>query len=158
MIVVADTSPLNYLIQISSDHLLPRLYGAILVPSSVMLELSDSRAPEAIHRWLSNIPPWLEVKAVTVAPEPALSYLGPGEREAIQLCEELRANLLLIDERAGRLEAKRRGLRTTGTLGVLLAAGELGLIDPREAYWRLLQETSFRVSAALEARFLEQIQ
>lgn len=29
MIVVADTSPLNYLIQISCDGLLPRLFGKI---------------------------------------------------------------------------------------------------------------------------------
>jgi predicted nucleic acid-binding protein len=158
MIVVADTSPLNYLIQIDSDHILPRLYGSIVIPSAVMGELGDSRAPLAIRQWLFHVPSWLEVKLLSAAPEPALAYLGPGEREAIQLCEELKADLLLIDERDGRLEAKRRGLLTTGTLGVLLAAGELGLIDTRKAYRRLIDETSFRVSAELEARFLEQIQ
>jgi predicted nucleic acid-binding protein len=123
-----------------------------------MGELGDSRAPLAIRQWLFHVPSWLEVKLLSAAPEPALAYLGPGEREAIQLCEELKADLLLIDERDGRLEAKRRGLLTTGTLGVLLAAGELGLIDTRKAYRRLIDETSFRVSAELEARFLEQIQ
>jgi predicted nucleic acid-binding protein len=158
MIVVADTSPLNYLIQIDSDHLLPQLYGSIVIPSAVMSELSDSRAPLAIRQWLSHVPLWLEVRLLLAAPEQALAYLGPGEREAIQLCEELKASLLLIDERDGRLEARQRGLLTTGTLGVLLAAGDLRLIDPRKAYRRLVEETSFRISAALEARFLEQIQ
>jgi predicted nucleic acid-binding protein len=158
MIVVADTSPLNYLIQIESDHLLPRLYGSIVIPSAVMGELADARAPLAIRQWLSHVPPWLEVRLLSAAPEPALAYLGPGEREAIQLCEELKGNLLLIDERDGRLEAKQRGLLTTGTLGVLLAAGELGLIDAGRAYRRLIEETSFRVSVSLEAKFFEQIQ
>jgi predicted nucleic acid-binding protein len=158
MIVVADTSPLNYLIQIDSDPLLPRLYGSIVIPPAVMSELSDVRAPLAVRQWLIDVPLWLEVKILLAAPEPALAYLGPGEREAIQLCEELKGNLLLIDERDGRLEARQRGLLTTGTLGVLLAAGELGLIDPGRAYRRLIEETSFRVSATLEAKFLEQIQ
>jgi len=90
-------------------------------------------------------------------PEAELAYLGLGEREAIQLAQERRAHLLLIDERKGRLEAKRRGLRTTGTLGVLLSAGELGIINPSEPYRRLLTETTFRTSAALEEQFLEQL-
>jgi predicted nucleic acid-binding protein len=44
------------------------------------------------------------------------------EREAIQLAEEQHADLLLIDERKGRRQAKQRGLKTTGTLGVLFSS------------------------------------
>jgi uncharacterized protein len=83
-----------------------------------------------------------------------LAFLGLGEREAIQLAEERHADLLLIDERKGRMEARRRGLMTTGTLGVLLSAGEMGMIDAEAAYRSLLLKTTFRTSAALEARFL----
>jgi predicted nucleic acid-binding protein len=49
--------------------------------------------------------------------------LDLGERAAIALAETMHADLLLIDEAAGRAEAKRRRLRVTGTLGVLRAAG-----------------------------------
>jgi predicted nucleic acid-binding protein len=62
--------------------------------------------------------------------------------------------LLLIDERRGQSEAVRRGLSTTGTLGALLDAGEAGLIDPPQAYRRLIEETTFRTSPALEDHFL----
>jgi len=63
--------------------------------------------------------------------------------------------LLLIDERRGELEAKRRGIATTGTLGVLLAAGAMGLLDPRTVLGRLVAETNFRVSAEIRQRFLK---
>jgi predicted nucleic acid-binding protein len=45
MIVVADTSPLNYLIQIEYDYLLPRLYRTVLVPEGVIVELRREKAP-----------------------------------------------------------------------------------------------------------------
>jgi predicted nucleic acid-binding protein len=107
-----------------------------------------------VKLWCEHLPSWIEVHG---APSPAdahLSHLGRGEREAIQLAEGLRDSLLLIDERKGRTEALRRGLYTTGTLGVLLAAGEAGLVNPRDAYRKLVQETTFRTSPTLETAFL----
>jgi len=39
MIVVADASPLNYLIQIQAEELLHKIFGRVLVPAAVMQEL-----------------------------------------------------------------------------------------------------------------------
>jgi predicted nucleic acid-binding protein len=64
------------------------------------------------------------------------------------LAIHLRAGLLLIDELAGRVEAKRRGLRVTGTLGVLRAGAELGLIDVSAMPDRL-RATTFYVDESL---------
>lgn len=158
MIVVADTSPLNYLIQIDCDNLLPQLYNRIVIPSAVMQEIAHASAPTAVRTWMTHVPTWVDVLLTESAPDAGLAYLDTGEQEAIQLAEEQHADLLLMDERKGRLEAKRRGLKTTGTLGVLLSAGELRLIDPEIAYRRLLAETTFRTSAVLEAQFLGLIQ
>jgi predicted nucleic acid-binding protein len=157
MIVVADTSPLNYLIQIECDDLLPQLYERVVVPFGVIQELGHAAAPTAVTAWLMRVPSWLDVRRVTSEPNADIASLGLGEREAILLAEEEHADLLLIDERKGRLAAARRGFVTTGTLGVLLTAGELWLIDPQIAYRRLLVETTFRTSASLEAQFLGQI-
>jgi|SRR5216684_7060555 len=117
MIVVADTSPLNYLIQIECDNLLPALYGEVFVPPAVMLELNHPGAPAAVHAWLQKVPAWIEVHAIVSLTDESLAFLDPGEREAIQLAQEQRAGLLLIDEHKGRIEARRRGLNITGTLG-----------------------------------------
>jgi predicted nucleic acid-binding protein len=154
MIVIADTGPLNYLIQIDCDHLLPKLYQRIIVPAGVMQELKHVAAPASVRIWLTQVPSWVDVRLTSSVPDQGLADLDLGEQEAIQLAEEQHADLLLIDERKGRTRAEQRGLRTTGTLGVLLSADALQLIHAEPAYRRLISETTFRTSPVLEAEFL----
>jgi predicted nucleic acid-binding protein len=157
MIVVADTSPLNYLLQINSESVLPALYKRIIVPSAVLAELSHPDTPAVVSVWLLHLPEWIDVRPMASQPDPSLALLGPGEREAIQLAQEHHAALLLIDERRGRTEAHRRGLATTGTLGVLLAAGQRGLINAEVVYKQLVTTTNFRSTPELESRFLQRV-
>lgn len=157
MIVVADTSPLNYFLQISCESLLPSLYQRVLVPPAVLHELAHPEAPKVVAQWLLHLPDWIEVRRTAAPADAALADLDPGEREAIQLAQEQRADLLLIDERRGRMEAKRRGLATTGTLGVLLAGAQRGLIDAGAAYEQLVRKTNFRCTPELENTFLKRV-
>ena len=156
MIVVADASPLNYLIQVDSANVLHDLFGRVLVPVAVMEELRHACAPSEVKSWLLQIPSWVEVHTIAAPQDEALQFLDPGEREAILLANETHADLLLMDERQGRLEAKRRGITTTGTLGVLLAAGEQGLLNAEVVFQRLLSETSFRATAQVQESFRAQ--
>jgi predicted nucleic acid-binding protein len=155
MIVVADASPLNYFVQIGCESILPSLYQRVLIPLSVLDELRHRDATKVVADWLLDLPPWIEVRPTAASPDGALADLDPGEREAIQLAQEQGADLLLIDERRGRLEAKRRGLATTGTLGVLLAAAQKGLIDAAAAYQQLATKTNFRCGPELQQNFLQ---
>ena len=52
-----------------------------------------------------------------------------GEREAIALAIELRANAVLVDERKGTKEARQKNIIVLGTLAVLERAAERGLLD-----------------------------
>ncbi len=54
MIVVSDTTPLNYLILIGQIDLLPRLYGQVIVPTTVVHELKHLRAPESVRSWMAS--------------------------------------------------------------------------------------------------------
>jgi len=81
--------------------------------------------------------------------------LDEGEREAIALAEEVRADLLLVDDWEARLEAQRRHLRVVGTLRVLADGASRGLTDLEEAFHRLLR-TNFRVNSELLASLLEE--
>ena len=56
IVVVADTSPINYLILIGKIDLLSQLYKHILVPPAVLAELKHSFAPKPVHDWTVNAP------------------------------------------------------------------------------------------------------
>jgi predicted nucleic acid-binding protein len=136
-VVIADSSPLNYLTLIGFVEVLHRLYSRVVVPREVVAELIEPGAPQEVRRWASNLPDWIDVRAAVVTDDD-LQHLDPGERAAIALAQSEHDALLLIDETAGRIEASRRGIRNTGTLGVLRAAAVRNYVDLPTALTRLL--------------------
>jgi predicted nucleic acid-binding protein len=147
MIVIADTTPLSYLILIDLTYILSELFGQVVIPQAVLNELQSTQAPDQVRQWFAHCPEWLVVREVQQE-DLTLAHLDPGEREAIALAQELQADLILLDENRGRREALRRGFNITGTIGLLDRAGARGLIDVPTAVARLRQ-TSFRVSPRL---------
>jgi predicted nucleic acid-binding protein len=155
VIVIADTSPLNYLVLIGEVELLRRLYGRVVIPEAVLRELQNPEAPPAVAHWIAQPPAWLEIDGSTAPSDPGLRWLGEGEREAITLAMQHRQDaLLLMDEGSGRREAARRNLRITGTLGVLNDAASRGWVNLPSAFQRLRQ-TTFRASPSLLQSFLD---
>ena len=131
-VVIADSSPPNYLTLIGSVDVLHRLYGTVIVPQQVITELTDPGAPHEVRVWALHLPDWIDVR-VAVVNDTALMHLDPGERAAITLAQSEPGALLLIDDAAGRIEASRLDLPT--------------------ALARLL-ETNFRVSMELVSALL----
>ena len=156
MIVVADSGPLHYLILLEQVDLLRRFYGQVLVPEPVASELSAAGAPGVVREWITKPPAWVDVRPVTSeAVSTITDDLDLGERAAIALAEAAHADLLLIDEAAGRAEAKRRHLRVTGTLGVLSSGAEQGLVNVPDLLERL-ETTSFYLDETLLNAVFEQ--
>ena len=151
-VVVADSSPLNYLIIIGFVDVLQQLFGTVVVPQQVISELIDPAAPSDVRRWASNLPDWIDVRAAVISNDDMM-HLDPGERAAIVLAQSEPGALLLIDETAGRIEASRRGIQNIGTLGVLRAAAVKDYVDLPTALARLL-ETNFRVAMELVSALL----
>src|SRR5450432_1992637 len=148
MIVVADATPLRYLVLIDETDILPALYDRILIPPSVLRELTQPRTPPRVQEWIAGLPGWLQVRS-PLGPSPEFpATLGAGEREAITLAEELDAEVLLIDDWAGRREAEKRRIPTQGTLGLLSVAAGHGLTDLPSAIAHLRQ-TNFRADEKL---------
>ena len=151
MIVVSDTSPINYLILTGYIDVLEELYSHVIIPASVFSELKSQRAPAQIQAWIAALPGWIEVRSAT---HDLGLPLDRGEREAIALAEELNADLLLLDEWRGRSVAIGRGLAVIGTLGIIERAADQRLLDLPEAIARLKQ-TTFHGASALFEKMLE---
>jgi predicted nucleic acid-binding protein len=154
ILVVADSSPIGYLIRIGEIELLSNLYEQVILPTAVLRELQAADGLPAIRDWAQELPLW----ALVQSPLRRLPELRPnlhlGESEAIALAEEMRAGLLLIDDRVGVRVALERGLTITGTLGILVEAAQVGLVDIEQVLARL-KETNFRATPALFERALE---
>lgn len=80
MIVVADPSPLNYLVLSGEQELLPSLFGRIVIPEAVFQEFQATVTPRAVQKWLAQGPDWLEIrKTARTTPDTTLSHLDEGE-------------------------------------------------------------------------------
>jgi predicted nucleic acid-binding protein len=155
MIVIADATPLHYLIMIYRAELLPGLFDRVLIPPVVFDDLQHVETPESVRHWIGHPPGWLRIEPLRSAPDPSLDHLDAGEREAIALAEEIHADQLLLDEVEARREAARRNLPFIGTLGVLREAARRDWLDLRETLTEL-QGTTFYVDPALIRSLLEE--
>jgi predicted nucleic acid-binding protein len=161
VIVISDTSVITNLVAIHHLHLLQPLYERILIPEAVYHELADIDPPVPGTLEVQTLD-WLEVISLrdrTIADQlQTQSQLDPGEAEAIALALEIKAELLLIDERRGRAIATRLGLRITGLLGILVEAKQRSLIPSVKPLMDALIDTSeFRVSQLLYEQILQMV-
>jgi predicted nucleic acid-binding protein len=152
MVVIADSSPLHYLILIDQVDVLPALFGQVIIPDEVLRELTHASTPSEVRQAIQSYPAWLVVKTPTSIEH--ISTVDPGESAAISLALELNADLLLIDDLDGRAAAMERKLKIIGTIGVLELAAARKLIDLSDAFARI-RKTRFRVSDALLAQALK---
>lgn len=157
MPVIADTSPLNYLVWIELVEILPLLYGTAVIPPEVRDELLAQEAPAVVRTWAGNLPNWVEVRASDpgLRDDPRWRVLDPGERAVLALAAAPQPSVLLIDERAGAEIARAQGFSVTGTLGVLDEASRHRLISLPDAIERL-KRTSFRYPKSVVERLLEE--
>jgi predicted nucleic acid-binding protein len=130
-LVIADTSPINYLILIGHIEILPSLFDKVILPSLVREELSEG--PSQVRSWIMGPPVWVDVRRTARrAADAGLPNLDTGEEDAIALAIELHADLLLMDDRDGVIAARSKGLTVTGTLGILGLAAQRGVLNLAE--------------------------
>jgi predicted nucleic acid-binding protein len=79
LLVVADTSPINYLLLIGHIEILPALFKNVILPSEVRDELAKLNAPLSVRNWIANPPAWLDVRETAVV---STMHLLPGSMRA----------------------------------------------------------------------------
>lgn len=158
MIVISDTSPFIALLNINKIEILHTLYGKIIIPNAVREELFRNEFNQkSILELLGK--DYVQVFNLTdrILYHSLIQYLDAGESEAIALAVELNADLLLIDEKKGRIEAEKQSLKVIGTLGILIDAKRKGLISNlSDTIEELKSKIGFRLhpSLILKAKLL----
>ena len=158
MRVVSNTSPISNLAIIGRLGILRCQFGITSIPDAVWGELSrleHAAGKLAIEDACAE--GWLRVSRLL---DPSLasvlsSSLDAGESEAIALASESRADLLLMDESAGRAMARTLNLNIAGTLGILLKEKREGRIPSFLGEMdKLITEAGFYVSSSVRKTFL----
>lgn len=148
LIVVSNTSPLTNLAAIGQFQLLHDLFEQIQIGRSVKSELfADNKIwPGAIE---SERADWVKVHIVTDRHlvDALRLELDLGEAETIALALQLQADLVLLDEQAGRQAAQYLGLNVMGVVGLLMRAKQQNLLpEIRPLLEQLRQQAGFYLS------------
>lgn len=153
---VVNTSPLVFLGNLGRLELLRREGREVYIPRAVAEEVAEKpdTAAQAIQDACVT---WLQVRDVAdrTAVDLIQAALHRGEAEAIVLATELQAERLVIDDQDARRFADRCGLKTVGTLGILLSAKQRGEIASLRQEIERLLILGFRVNPRLVAAVLQ---
>ena len=160
MKIVSNSSVLIALGAIGQLELIPQRFpGGILIPDAVWNEvvetgrgLSGSEEVEAAS-WITKRS--IADRHLFLLLSAELDY---GESEAIALCAEENADMILLDEKAARQKARRMGLTVLGTVGILIWAKRNGHTDSlREQLEKLMTKGNFRLSRAVCDQALQSV-
>lgn len=159
MIVVSNTSPIMDLAVIGQLSLLEKLYHKVLIPEAVFQELLAISSRQLGGAEIQTVA-WIERRTISNRPlvDSLLLELDLGEAEAIALAVEIKADLLLLDERRGRKVASRLGLKFIGLLGALIEAKRKGfLAEVKPVLNHLIVQAGFWMGNQLYARILQEV-
>ena len=142
--VYVDTSSLIILNKINALDLLNKIYSNVIITNYIQLELNEA------------IPSWISVELTYNIDQSFLKNFNLGLGETSIIINAIKNNgFLIIDDLKARKIATTLRLRFTGSIGILIIAKELNLIDSVKYYLEKIQETNFRLSDALINKVLE---
>ena len=144
MIIVSDTTPLRYLIEIEKVDILEILFGKVIIPEKVAEELQRPKTPQKVKDWMQAHPAWLEIRRADLSLFTPQKKIGAGEREAFALALELKADAVLLDDKDALPEANRLKLQTIALFTLFDRAAARGLIDLPQTV-DAMRKTSFRL-------------
>lgn len=153
MILVADASALIALSACDSLHLLDALFGNVIVPEAVYVEVVVTDKPQSLR-----LQSYLQGKVRPVNMDRFVyldAFADAGETQAMLLYKEVAADYLLIDDRRGRKVAQINQIKTIGSMGVLLQAKRSGLIPQVEPLLAKIADSPVFIGAGLIQTVLE---
>jgi predicted nucleic acid-binding protein len=130
-IIISNASPLIGLVGIEQLHILKRLWSEIIIPEAVYKEVViKGKGKQRVNEIEKACKEWIKVVSVKnrAEVEALQTILDEGEAEVISLGQEIKADLLILDNREPRNFARTVNLKVIGTIGVIRFAWLKGLI------------------------------
>jgi len=171
-IVIADAGPLIALSRIDQLEILKQLFQQVVITETIRDEIlvnTHNRGKPAIEEAISEVnkgenegankAQWIQVKAVDLKDwKPLNAGVDAGESSAIFLARQsTESTLLIMDDQAGRAEARYHKLAVIGTAAVIGIAKEQGLIDSAKTVLDELREAGYYIGDAIIKTILDDI-
>ena len=152
MRVVSNTSPLIFLSAIGKLDFLKSEFDEVFIPKVVYEEVTAKELKGSKEVSQAN---WIKVLPIKKGTISFFPVLDDGEEKAILLAIEQKADLILLDDLAGRRAAQMYGLNVMGTLGFLKAMHRKGKINNLKNLLDELQEHGLWMDTKLYSKMLE---
>ncbi len=138
--VISNTSCLIVLDNIDMLYILKELYGKISITEEVAGEFGK------------ELPEWIKVKRVSDRKSLKIlsSIVDTGEASTIALSAEKTDAVIILDDLKARRLAKSLDLKFTGTIGLVVKAKNIGIINDVVDVLNKLKKAGFRISSAIE--------
>ncbi len=146
-IVILDASCLIILAKIEQLDLLEKVYGSVITTEEVAQEFGEV------------LPNWITVKQIKdIQKQQILElHIDKGEASVIALALEKEKSLVVLDDYKARKTAEKLGVSYTGTLGIIIKAKKMGIIERVKPLLDMIRPTNFRLSKELEQEVLKKV-
>lgn len=142
--MISNTSCLIVLDNIGMITVLKDLYGYITITEEVSTEFGK------------DLPTWIMIEKVS--DQKCLKILNSmvdtGEASTLALSTEKDGSIMILDDLKARKLAKRLDMKFTGTIGILMKASSLGIIEDMNIIIEKLRKSGFRLPPDIEQKIL----
>ena len=146
---VVDASPIISLAKLNKTSLMMELCEELIIPSAVAEEINRGTGNDPAKLWLQKFG---NAYVKDIGPiEPIISAwdLGRGETEVINWAKTNTDWLPVLDDRAARNCTRSLGIRTFGTIGIIVLAKKQQRIESIVPLLKKLEKVGFRINRNL---------
>lgn len=154
--VIINSSPLITLFGSKQQYILPKLFDEIIVPEAVWQEIVEGGHQDLAAKAIPNTPWLLRKSQESISPLVMSWDLGKGETAVIGYANSYPDYHVILDDAAARRCAKALGIKSIGTLGVVLIAKQRGIISSVKPVLIALQDAGLWLGQDIISMVLQQ--
>jgi len=128
--IVSNTTPISNFLHLGQMEILKTIFKELHVPMAVHSEIEAYFSGD--DQWQKCLDEGFIIRTeIQTSPKikELMIHLHMGEAEALCLCIENNAKLCLLDDKDARIIARLNNIPISGTLGVLMKAKKMGIIE-----------------------------